>query len=249
MLKRGEMKNNRIRIVLVETSHPGNVGSTARAMKTMGLTRLYLVAPKCELDRRAYDMAAGADDVLQHAHHKETLIEALEGCQLIFATSARLRHMALPECSPKACAEEIVTTPMDTEIALVFGRESSGLSNEELWLCHRHVYIPTVSTFSSLNLSQAVQILAYEIRMHQHAVEAVQMASRVKEVRADAKEVALFHEHLEQVLIQIDFLKLSSPKRLKQRLKRLFSRAALEKTEVNILRGILTHIQHHLRSS
>lgn len=236
------MNFSAVRIVLVGTSHPGNIGSTARAMKTMGLSRLYLVSPLMFPDRRAGEMAAGADDILENAVVTETLSEALRGCQMIFATSARARDIGLPGLTPRECAEKISTLSDDTEIAIVFGREQSGLSNQELLQCHYHIHIPTNPEFSSLNLSQAVQILAYEIRMQVLAPRA--HASNKQDTLATAEQVELFYEHLESVLIAIDFLKLSNPKRLQQRLRRLFNRATLETMEINILRGILTHVEY-----
>ncbi len=231
-----------IRIVLVETSHPGNIGSTARAMKTMGLSRLYLVSPVCFPEKRANEMAAGADDVLENAVVTSSLSEALIGCQLIFATSARARDIGLPGFTPSDCAQKIASFSEDTEIALVFGRERSGLSNQELLQCHYHIHIPTDETFSSLNLSQAVQIMAYEIRMQALSPKALTVHKQDK--LATSEQIELFYQHLDSVLISIDFLKLSNPKRLQQRLRRLFNRATLEHMEVNILRGILTHIEY-----
>jgi tRNA (cytidine32/uridine32-2'-O)-methyltransferase len=236
------MNFNRIRIVLVETSHPGNIGSTARAMKTMGLSRLYLVTPVMFPDRRAQEMAAGADDILENAVVTSELSDALRGCQMIFATSARARDIGLPGLTPRECAEKITELSDDTEIAVVFGREQSGLSNQELLQCHCHIHVPTDPSFSSLNLSQAVQIVAYEIRMQGLAPKA--HATNKQDTLATAEQIELFYQHLESVLIQIDFLKLSNPKRLQQRLRRLFNRATLETMEVNILRGILTHIEY-----
>jgi tRNA (cytidine32/uridine32-2'-O)-methyltransferase len=239
------MKFDSIRIVLVETSHPGNIGSSARAMKTMGLSRLYLVSPNSFPDRRAHEMAAGADDLFESAVITNTLSEALAGCQLIFATSARARDIALPGLTPAECAQKVVEYCDHTEIAVVFGREHAGLTNEELLQCQHHIHIPTNPEFSSLNLSQAVQIMAYEIRMRGLLPSA--QSFNKQDSFAKAEQVELFYEHLESVLIEIDFLKLSNPKRLQQRLRRLFNRAKLESMEVNILRGILTHVQHAIR--
>lgn len=235
------MKFDNIRIVLVATSHPGNVGSTARAMKTMGLHRLYLVAPKSPLDLRAHEMAAGADDLYTKAVVTDSLPAALKGCQLVFATSARPRDIALPGLTPPECANLIAETAEDTEVAIVFGREHAGLTNDELLQCHYHVNIPTSMDFSSLNLAQAVQIMAYEVRMRLLApVADVEMG---RDSIAPVEAVEQFYTHLQEVLIDIDFLKPSNPKRLLQRLRRLFNRIRLEQMEINILRGILTHVQ------
>ena len=235
------MKLENIRIVLVETSHPGNIGSTARAMKTMGLHRLYLVSPNLEPYRSAHEMAAGADDLIETAIQTTSLSDALSGCHLVFATSARPRGLALPGLVPKACASQIAEQADDTEIALVFGREHAGLTNDELLQSHYHVHIPSNPEFSSLNLAQAVQILCYELRMALLNPQShVEMSA---DEAATNDEIERFYAHLKTVLIDIDFLKPSNPRRLTQRLRRLFNRAQLEKTEVNILRGILSQIQ------
>ena len=241
------MKFDSIRIVLVATSHPGNLGSTARAMKTMGFHRLYLVSPNASRaypERSATELAAGADDVLQNAIVTDTLAEALHGCQLVLATSARPRGISLPGLTPVEAAARVAETPDHTEVAIVFGREHAGLTNDELLHCHYHIHIPSNPDFSSLNLAQAVQIVAYELRMKLLSPKAdVEMR---QDSLATADTVELFYEHLREVLIAIDFLKPSNPKKLMQRLRRLFNRSKLESTEVNILRGILTQIQETL---
>lgn len=234
-----------IRIVLVATSHPGNIGSTARAMKTMGLSRLYLVSPKSFPDRVANELAAGSDDVLENAVVTDSLAEALLGCQMVFATSARIRDIALEELMPSACAEKVSLQGEGTEIALVFGREHAGLTNDELLHCHYQVCIPSDPAYSSLNVSQAVQIMVYELR--KALSEPIGVKKR-REICATVEEVEGFFEQLQGVLMAIDFLKPTNPKRLLQRLRRLFHRAKLEQKEVNILRGILTQIQKALTS-
>jgi tRNA (cytidine32/uridine32-2'-O)-methyltransferase len=238
------MKSESIRVVLVATSHPGNIGSTARAMKTMGLQRLYLVSPRSFPDRWANELAAGADDVLQQAIVSDTLMAALQGCQLILATSARPRDMDLPGLIPSTAAELISQQPDDTEIAIVFGREHAGLTNDELLHCHYHIHIPSHPEFSSLNLAQAVQIIAYELRVRSLSPN-VKTEMRPTQL-AHVEAVEQFYDHLREVLIEIHFLKPSNPKKLLQRLRRLFNRTKLEATEVNILRGILTSIQRAL---
>ncbi len=232
-----------VRIVLVATTHPGNIGSTARAMKTMGLTRLYLVNPNLNPYRKAHELAAGAFDVLRSAVVCTSLPEALQGCRLVYGTSARARDLALPGFTPAACADFIAQQQDNTETAIVFGRENSGLTNEELLLCHHHLHIPSNPEFSSLNLAQAVQIVAYELRMRNLNPSAqVEMTSRT---HSTSDEMEQFYTHLEKVLVDIDFLKPSNPRKLLQRLRRLFNRARIETTEMNILRGILSHIQAH----
>ncbi len=238
------MKLSSIRIILVATSHPGNIGSTARAMKTMGLSSLYLVKPKSFPDYKAKEMAAGADDLLESAVVTETLDEALMGCQLVLGTSARPRGLSLPGLLPASCAELVCQQTEDTQIALVFGREHAGLTNEELLKCHYHIHIPSNPEYSSLNLAQAVQIVAYELRMKLLAPKA-EVALRQDEY-ATADEIEQFYEHLRDVFIETQFLKASNPRRLMQRVRRLFNRVNLEKMEVNLLRGMLSQVQKSL---
>ncbi|QBR84300.1 tRNA (cytosine(32)/uridine(32)-2'-O)-methyltransferase TrmJ [Legionella israelensis] len=239
------MRFDSIRIVLVETSHPGNIGSAARAMKTMGLGRLYLVNPKFFPDKRANDMAAGADDVVAQAIVTASLQEALLGCQLIVGTSARPRGIGLPGLIPADCARLVSSQPDDTEVALVFGREHAGLTNEELLSCHYHLHIPSNSEYSSLNLAQAVQIIAYEIRMK--ILNPMAEVELRPDKLAAAQDIERFYQHLKDVLLEIGFLKPSNPRRLMQRIKRLFNRAQLEDMEVRLLRGMLSRIQNALK--
>jgi len=237
------MNFSAIRIVLVATSHPGNIGSTARAMKTMGLERLYLVRPKCFPDIRAKEMAAGADDILENCIITDTLDEALQGSQLIIATSARPRGLALPGLTPPGCASLVAEKTDDTEVAIVFGREHAGLTNEELLRCHYHVNIPSNPDYSSLNLSQAVQIIAYELRMKLLNSPVGEVSKGKEDREATADEIEQFHTHLTEVMLQIEFLKPENPRRLQQRIRRIFNRVGLEYMEVNLLRGILTNVQ------
>ncbi|MCL5272650.1 MAG: tRNA (cytosine(32)/uridine(32)-2'-O)-methyltransferase TrmJ [Gammaproteobacteria bacterium] len=238
------MKLSSIRIVLVATSHPGNIGSTARAMKTMGLNSLYLVNPKSFPDYKAKEMAAGADDVLEQAVVTSSLEEALAGCQLILATSARPRGLSLPGLLPVSGAELIGKQADNTQVAIVFGREHAGLTNEELLKCHYHINIPSNPDYSSLNLAQAVQIVAYEIRMNLLSPKAE--VSLRRDEYATADEIEQFYDHLKDVFIEIQFLKTSNPRRLMQRVRRLFNRVILEKMEVSILRGMLSQVQKSL---
>lgn len=239
------MNLSSIRIVLVATSHPGNIGSTARAMKTMGLNSLYLVSPKSFPDYKAKEMAAGADDLLDGAIVTETLDEALAGCQLILATSARPRGLSLPGLTPFSSAELVSKQADSTQIAIVFGREHAGLTNEELLKCHYHIHIPSNPEYSSLNLSQAVQIVTYELRMRLLSPVA-QVAIRDDDY-ATADEIEQFYEHLKDVFIEIKFLREQNPRRLMQRVRRLFNRINLEKMEVSILRGMLSQVQKSLQ--
>lgn len=232
---------NNIRIVLVETSHPGNIGSVARAMKTMGLSSLYLVQPKLFPHADATAMAAGADDLLCSAVIVDTLEEAIADCQLVLATSARLRARPWPMLSPRDVGEKAIQAKHQG-VAIVFGRENSGLTNEELQLAQYHVHIPSCETFSSLNLAQAVQILSYEIRLAKLDLSGVQSDESVRQYPT-AKNLADFYQHLEQVLIETEFIDAQKPMHQMQKLRRLFARARLELSEVNLLRGILTQIR------
>lgn len=238
------MKLSSIRIVLIATSHPGNIGSTARAMKTMGLNSLYLVTPKSFPDPKARELAAGADDILEQAKVVESLDEALKDCQLILGTSARPRGLSLAGLTPAGCAELVSEHSDETQIAIVFGREHSGLTNEELLKCHYHIHIPSNPEYSSLNLSQAVQIIAYELRM-KLLTPSAQVSLRHDEY-ASAEEIEQFYQHLREVFVEIQFLKEANPRRLMQRVRRLFNRVNLEKMEVSILRGMLSQVQKSL---
>jgi tRNA (cytidine32/uridine32-2'-O)-methyltransferase len=235
---------DKLRIVLVETSHPGNIGATARAMKNMGLSRLVLVKPqqKAWPAREALAMAASALDVLDGVVVTATLEEAIAGCHLVIGTSARLRNMPVQLLDPPAAALRIAGVRSTQEVALVFGREISGLSNEELHLCHYHVHIPVNPDYTSLNLAAAVMVLAYEVRK---AALAAGPAAEVPapdwdQIPATAEELERYLAHLEKVLIQIDFLDPDNPRQLLRRLRRLYQRIQPDRMEVNILRGILS---------
>lgn len=240
------MKLNAIRVVLIETSHPGNIGATARAMKTMGLSRLYLVNPKHFPDNKANEMASGAQDILEQAVCVNTLSQALSGTHLVFMTSARSRSLNLPMYSPESAAKHLVTMSHETEIAFVFGRERTGLTNDELLHGHYHVEIPANPAYPSLNLAQAVQIICYEIAKNINI--SPPLAIKNTEKLASADELEKYYTHLQLVLEKIDFLKPSNPRQLMLKLRRLFNRAKLEETEVHILRGILTQVTRHLNT-
>lgn len=210
----------------------------------MGIEELYLVTPKSFPDPRAHEMSAGADDLLTKAVVVESLDEALVGCQLILATSARPRGLSLPGLIPATAADLVSQKSDDTRVAIVFGREHAGLTNEELLKSHYHINIPSNPEYSSLNLSQAVQIIAYELRMRLLAPKA-QVSLRQDE-EATADEIEQFYEHLKEVFIEIQFLKEANPRRLMQRVRRLFNRIQLEKMEVSILRGMLSQVQKSL---
>ena len=239
---------DQIRIVLVEPSHPGNIGGVARAMKNMGLSKLVLVSPKEYPSEEASARAAGADDVLDNAAVVGNLEEALVGCTQVCGTTARNRRIDWPTVGPRQYAEKIVKEPGSGEIAILFGRERSGLTNDELDRCQVRVAIPVDPDFSSLNLVCAVQVVTYEIRHAQISVygEPKQDLSEVDEP-VGAVDMERFYQHLEEVLIELEFLNPDYPKKLMRRLKRLFNRAAPIENEMNILRGILTAVQDRTR--
>lgn len=240
---------NQIRIVLVNTTHPGNIGGAARAMKNMGLSELVLVEPKRFPDPEANARSSRADDVLDQAKVVATLEDAVADCQLVVGTSARQRHLSWPLISPRkmtALVQDNLQKQPDMKIALVFGREDRGLTNEELALCHYHVHIPTDETFSSLNVGAAVQVLAYELRvawLEQQEQVAEDWQDDWDTEWASGEDVERFYQHLEQTLLNIDFYKPENTQQLMPKLRRLYQRARLDKVELNILRGILTATQ------
>jgi tRNA (cytidine32/uridine32-2'-O)-methyltransferase len=228
------------RIVLVNPTHPGNIGATARAMKTMGLTQLYIVAPKRFPDPQATERAVHAHDILEKAIVVDSLAEAIADCVLVFGTSARERALAWPSSHPKKAALDAVAGAVNGIVALVFGREHSGLTNEELELCHQQIYIPANPEYSSLNLAAAVQVIGYELRMA--LIEAPASDWEAYTEWATIEETECLYVHLEKVLQQIKFIKPES-RQVMSRLKRLFGRTRFEKAELSILRGILTAIE------
>jgi len=256
------MSLSNIRIVLIQTSHPGNIGSVARAMKTMGLSDLWLVAPKKLPEEQARAMASGADDVLAAARVVETLPEAIADCHQVVGTSARSqRSVDWSVLSPRATAVEAITLAgTGSKVALVFGRESSGLTNEELDYCQHLVHIPANAEYSSLNLAAAVQILVYECRVAQLALDDAQeqsanialpaaqgdsaaKVSNPDDPPASQREVEGVYQHLEQLMIESSFLNPDNPRYLMRRMRRLYGRAELLSSEVSLLRGALSAFQ------
>jgi tRNA (cytidine32/uridine32-2'-O)-methyltransferase len=232
-----------IRIVLVNTSHTGNIGSAARAMKTMGLSSLYLVDPISPPDGKSRALAAGAaDDVLANAIIVNTLEEAVSDCGLVVGTSARSRTLPWPMLTPRECGHKLVVEAQKYPVALVFGRENNGLSNEELQQCHFHVCIPANPDYSSLNIAAAVQTLCYEIRVNHLDIEALQHAPSVKAKYPLSEDLERFYVHLEKTLKDVNFIVANHPGMVMTKLRRLFNRARPEVQELNILRGILASI-------
>lgn len=253
----------KIRTVLINNSHPGNIGSSARAMKNMGLKTLYLVAPKRFPAKEAFYMASHADDVVEGAKVVENVHQALEGCTLVLAASSRSRKLRWPEISPRQAAEKIMQElhHPETAVAILYGCEQSGLSNEELELSQYQIIIPAIPHYASLNVAQAVQLISYEIYVAylelqrekcyergivshdlQHANE--KAPEIMKEAAfATQEEMERFYKHLEETLLKIQFIYEERPGLMMSRLRRLFGAARVDKIELQILRGILTAIQ------
>ena len=230
-----------IRIVLVDTSHPGNIGATARAMKNMGLRELSLVRPRSFPDADAFARASGADDVLNAARVYETLQDAIAECGLVVGTSSRQRHLHWELHEPREIASQIISASGTGPVAVVFGSERFGLTNEELAMCNLLVTIPTSADYASLNVAMAVQVVTYELWLAQRASRPDQPPRDVP--LASAEEMMRLYVHLEQVLEEIDFRDRTGGGHLMARLRRLFNRALLDQNEMNILRGILTAVQ------
>lgn len=234
-----ENRLDNVRVVLVNTSHTGNIGSAARAMKTMGLSDLVLVDPVSPPDGKASALAAGAGDVLANAKTFATLEEAIADCGLVVGTSARSRTLSWPMLDARECGVKMMAEAEKYQTALVFGRENSGLSNEELQLCHFHVCIDANPEYSSLNLAAAVQTLCYEVRMAFLALDKIQGEPSEYPL---SRELELFYTHLESTLKKTGFIIPQHPGIVMTKLRRLFNRARPESQELNILRGILTSI-------
>jgi tRNA (cytidine32/uridine32-2'-O)-methyltransferase len=227
--------SSKVRIVLVNTTHPGNIGAVARAMKNMGLRELYLVDPRIYPSAEATARASGADDLLAEAVVCADLDQALEDCPLVIGASARQRAIECPRLSPRECVAMIAERAEAGPAAVVFGREHSGLSNAELDRCHFQLAIPVDPGFPSLNLAAAVQIFAYD--------HFLARAGAGQGAAVPAAEMERFYQHLEQVMIEIGFLDPARPRHLMRRLRRLYNRARPDQNEMNILRGILTAVR------
>ena len=233
---------NNIQIILVGITHPGNIGAAARAMKTMELSQMRLVQPKIFPSVEATARACGADDILANAQIFDTLEDSIKDCHLVIGTSTRARHLIWPTLTPKACAEKSLQSA--GKVAILFGREQSGLTNEELEFCHFLVQIATNPIFSSLNVASAVQIIAYELHESlKNQSEDGETLIELEDPLASAEMMGHFYKHLEQTLIYIELLDPEKPKHLMRRLHRLFNRIQPIESEVNILRGILTAAQ------
>lgn len=235
-----------IRIVLVETSHSGNIGSAARAMKTMGLSHLYLVAPKQAIDEQAIALSAGAEDVVKQAVIVDSFDKAVADCSLVVGTSARLRHLQNTLIEPRKCAMKAVEAVKSGQIAIVFGRERIGLTNEELLKCRYHLTIPANPEYSSLNLAMAVQLVCYELRMAFLSVKEMSLSlSTIGKTYPNFSDIEHFFQHTERLYTELGFIQNQS---VMQKLRRLYQRAELEKNELNILRGMLSAVEKRIKS-
>lgn len=237
------MMLERVKVVLVGTTHSGNIGSAARAMKVMGLSQMVLVDPQCQVDAQAIALAAGASEIALNAQIYPTLEAAVADCGLVVGTSARSRTLEWPMLEPRECGEKLISEANQHSVAMVFGRERTGLTNDELQLCHYHVCVPANPEYSSLNLAMAVQLLSYEVRMAYLALQQSSQSSTLQEEYPRHQELERFYAHLEQVIMQTEFISAQQPGQVMNKLRRMFTRARPEAQEINILRGILTSVQ------
>ncbi|WP_094751814.1 tRNA (cytosine(32)/uridine(32)-2'-O)-methyltransferase TrmJ [Psychromonas sp. CD1] len=235
-----------VRIILIGTSHPGNIGSVARAMKTMGLSNLVLVSPECEVDGKSIALSAGASDVLKNHQRFATLDEAIADCGLVIGASARPRTLDWPMLDPREMGKKVVIEGAKYPVALVFGRENSGLTNDELYKCHFHVFIPANPAYSSLNLAMAVQTLCYEVRM---SFLDSNSDVELQEEYPLAHELEGMFKHLEETLVDTRFIVPAHPGLVMTKLRRFFNRARPEEAELRMWRGVFSSIQKSLISA
>lgn len=238
-----------IRIVMVNTTDTGNIGAVARAMKNMGLKHLYLVDPKQRPDEKAMRRAAHALDIMDNIVITETFEQALNGCALVIGTSARERKIPWPLMEVRECAEKAMVEAAQHSVAIVFGREDRGLTNEELHKCHWHLNIPTRGDYSSLNVAAAAQVVCYELLMayNQQTHATLEIPAEEQQSKADLPAMEHFYQHLESVLIDSQYLDPAEPKQTMTRLRKIFNRARLDVLELNMLRGILRNLQQKLK--
>lgn len=241
----------KIRMVMVNTTNAGNIGAAARAIKNMGLSQLVLVAPKEFPSEKAVWRAANALDVLDQARVVDTLDEAIADCGLVIGTSARGRRIPWPLLTPRECGDKVVGEAQSHNIAFLFGREDRGLTNEELQKCHYHVHIPANPEYSALNISAALQVIAYEIRMSYLAAEAGQPVhfDEWDMPPVQAQDLEMYYTHLQETLEKLGFLTPENPRQTMTRLRRLYNRIRMDQMELNILRGMLTSVQNYVYHS
>ena len=226
---------SKIKFILFEPSHPGNVGAAARAIKTMGFEKLCLINPIEHPHSEARARSSGALDVLLDAEVFDNLEDAIKGCGLIIGTTSRTRRISVPITNIRETAPSIVAKAKQKPVAVIFGPEKSGLINAQVDCCNQLINIPSIGSYKSLNLAMAVQIVAYELRVANEALPAEIRARNL----ASNEEIELFYNHLNQVLLETGFLDPKNPKQLMRRLRALFNRAQMDENEINIMRGIL----------
>jgi len=237
-----------IKVVLVGTTHPGNIGAAARAIKTMGLRHLDLVSPKEFPSDEAIYRSKAAKDILEKASTYETLLESVKECEVVIGTSARNRKVPWPVLNPKDASKEInLAVKNNSKVAIVFGREDRGLTNEELGLCNLHVHIPTTEEYSSLNLAQAVQIMTYEIRMSFIEIENLENNQEWDVDLASAEQTERLIEHMDELMKELEFYDTENPRKLLMRVRRFFKRSGIDVMEANIFRGLFSTIQKKLK--
>ncbi|MCU7938431.1 MAG: RNA methyltransferase [gamma proteobacterium symbiont of Bathyaustriella thionipta] len=238
------MSLDNIRVVMINTSHPGNIGAAARVMKNMGLSRLYLVNPKQFPNYEATAMASGADDLLSKAIVCSSFEEALAGCQLVLGTTARERKLQHDFINGREAGAITIKEAGEREVALVFGRERTGMTNEEVGLCHKLINIPTNPDYPSLNVASAVQIVTYEVMMSLHLSDENKKIDHEEQIEyASSDNMERFYQHLQETLVDIDFLQLQQSPQLMPKLRNIYNRIRLKQEELNILRGILSKTQ------
>ena len=236
-----------IKVVLVGTTHPGNIGAAARAIKTMGLKHLDLVSPKEFPSDEAIYRSKAAKDILENASTYETLFESVKDCEVVIGTSARNRKVPWPVLNPKDASKEIsLAVKNNSKVAIVFGREDRGLTNEELGLCNLHVHIPTNEDYTSLNLAQAVQIVTYEIRMNFLESESLKNDQEWDVELASAEQTERLIEHMDELMKEVEFYDTENPRKLLMRVRRFFKRSGIDVMETNIFRGLFSTIQKKL---
>ena len=235
-----------IRIVLINTFHPGNIGAAARAMKNMGLSELYLVDPKEFPNPEAESRAAGAKELLASATVVQTLEEAIEDCALVVGTSARSRSFPWPMLDARSCADKAIMESVNSKVAIVFGRERMGLHNDELMQCNFHLAIPADPEYPVMNVSAAVQVVCYELWLA-HSQHSSAPEQDDPQAYPSKGEMDHFYDHLEQTLRDVDFIIPQHEGKVMTKLKRLFNRSRPEQPELNMLRGILSAIQRKQR--
>ncbi len=236
-----------IKIVLVGTTHPGNIGAAARAIKTMGLRHLDLVCPKEFPSEQAIYRSKAAKDILENARIYQSLLESVKDCEMVIGTSARNRKVPWPVLDPKNASKEINSNVRNnSKVAIVFGREDRGLTNEELGICNLHVHIPTNEDYTSLNLAQAVQIMTYEVRMSFIGEDNLESDQEWDVDIATSDQTERLIEHMDELMQDVEFYDIENPRKLIMRVRRFFKRSGIDVMEANIFRGLFSTIQKKL---